>query len=165
MYKPMAISGLTVDPITNSPIVILKEIGGDKALPIWIGILEASAIASELEGIKFSRPMTHDLLKNVMDMADIEVLKIEVCDLKNNTYYALIHIKQGDREMSIDARPSDALALSLRIKAPIFVSEDVIKKSSEIDLKAEPQDKTDKGKKWQEILEGFNPGDFGKYKM
>jgi bifunctional DNase/RNase len=165
MYKPMAISGLTVDPITNSPIVILKEIDGDKALPIWIGILEASAIASELEGIKFSRPMTHDLLKNMMEMVDIEVKKIEVCDLKNNTYYALIHIKQGDREMSIDARPSDALALSLRIKAPIFVAEEVIAKSSEIDLKAVPQDKTDKGKKWQEILEGLNPEDFGKYKM
>ena len=165
MYKPMAISGLTVDPITNSPIVILKEIDGDKALPIWIGILEASAIASELEGIKFSRPMTHDLLKNMMEMVDIEVLKIEVCDLKNNTYYALIHFRQGGREMSIDARPSDALALSLRIKAPIFVAEEVIEKSSEIDLKAVPQDKTDKGKKWQEILEGLNPEDFGKYKM
>jgi uncharacterized protein len=165
MYTPMIISGLTVDPITNSPIVILKEVDGDKTLPIWIGLLEATAIASEMEGIKFSRPMTHDLLKNMMEMVDMEVVKIEVCDLKNNTYYALIHFKQGDREMSIDARPSDALALSLRVKAPIFVAEEVIKNSSQIDLKAEPEDKSEKGKKWQEILESLNPEDFGKYKM
>jgi len=165
MYRPMAISGLTVDPITNSPIVILKEINGDKAIPIWIGILEASAIASELEGIRFSRPMTHDLIKNMMEMVDVEVVKVEVCDLKNNTYFALIHFRHGDQEMSIDARPSDALALSLRLKAPIFVAEEVIEKSSKIDLTAEPQDKSEKGKKWQEILEGLSPEDFGKYKM
>jgi bifunctional DNase/RNase len=165
MYTPMVISGLTVDPVTNSPIVILKEVDGDKTLPIWIGLLEATAIASELEGIKFSRPMTHDLLKNMMEMIDVKVIKIEVCDLKNNTYYALVHFKHGDEEMSIDARPSDALALSLRVKAPIFVAEEVISKSSQIDLKAEPEDKSEKGKKWQEILESLNPEDFGKYKM
>lgn len=165
MYTPMVISGLTVDPATNSPIVILKEIDGDKTLPIWIGLLEATAIASELEGIKFSRPMTHDLLNNIMQMIDIKVIKVEVCDLKNNTYYALIHFKHGEKEMSIDARPSDALALSLRVKVPIFVAENVINSSIQIDLKAEPQDKSEKGKKWQEILEGLNPDDFGKYKM
>jgi bifunctional DNase/RNase len=165
MYRPMVISGLTVDPLTNSPIVILKEIDGDETLPIWIGLLEATAIASELEGVKFSRPMTHDLLKNIMELIDIKVVKIEVCDLKNNTYYALIHFKMGEKEMSIDARPSDALALSLRVDAPIFVAEEVIKKSSQIDLKAEPEDKSEQGKKWQEILEILNPEDFGKYKM
>jgi bifunctional DNase/RNase len=165
MFKPMVISGLTVDPLTNSPIVILKEIDGEKTLPIWIGLLEATAIASELEGIKFSRPMTHDLLKNIMGMIDLKVLKIEVVDLKNNTYYALIHFRHGEKEMSIDARPSDALALSLRVDAPIFVAEEVIQKSSQIDLKAEPEDKSEQGKKWQEILESLNPEDFGKYKM
>lgn len=165
MYIPMVISGLTVDPITHSPIVILREVDGDKTLPIWIGLLEATAIASELEGIKFSRPMTHDLLRNIMKMVDVEVVRIEVCDLKDNTYFALIHLKQGQKELSLDARPSDALALSLRVKAPIFVDDEVINKSSEIDLKADPQDKSEKGKKWQEILEGLNPEDFGKYKM
>ena len=165
MYKPMVISGLTVDPVTNSPIVILKEVDGDQTLPIWIGLLEATAIASEMEGIKFSRPMTHDLLRNLMDMVDVKVAKIEVSDLKNNTYYAVIHFKHGEKEMSIDARPSDALAISLRVKAPIFVAEEVIKQSSQIELKAEPQDKSEKGKKWQEILESLNPEDFGKYKM
>jgi bifunctional DNase/RNase len=161
----MVISGLTVDPVTNSPIVILKEVDGDQTLPIWIGLLEATAIASELEGIKFSRPMTHDLFKNIMEMVDVTVVKIEVCDLKDNTYYARIHFSHGDQEMSIDARPSDAIALSLRVKAPIFVADEVINRSSQIDLKAEPQDKTEKGKKWQEILESLNPEDFGKYKM
>ena len=165
MFIPMAISGITVDPLTNSPIVILKAVEGDQTLPIWIGLLEATAIASELEGIKFSRPMTHDLFRNMMEMVDIKVLKIEVCDLKNNTYYALIHFSQGEREMTIDARPSDALALSLRVNAPIFVAEKVIDKSSQIDLKAEPEDKSEEGKKWQDILEKLNPEDFGKYKM
>ena len=165
MYKPMVISGLTMDPVTNSPIVILKAVDGDETLPIWIGLLEATAIASEMEGIKFSRPMTHDLLKNMMDMVDVKVARIEVADLKDNTYYAVIHFKQGDKEMTLDARPSDALAISLRVKAPIFVAEEVIKQSSRIDLKSEPQDKSEKGKKWQEILESLNPDDFGKYKM
>jgi bifunctional DNase/RNase len=165
MYKPMVISGLTMDPVTNSPIVILKAVDGDETLPIWIGLLEATAIASEMEGIKFSRPMTHDLLKNMMDMVDVKVVRIEVSDLKDNTYYAVIHFKQGEKEMTLDARPSDALAISLRVKAPIFVAEEVIKQSSRIDLKSEPQDKSEKGKKWQEILESLNPEDFGKYKM
>ena len=165
MLRPMVVSGLTVDPLTNSPIVILKETDGERTLPIWIGLLEATAIASEMEGIKFSRPMTHDLLKSIMDMIDVEVNKVEVCDLKNNTYYALIHMTHGGEEISIDARPSDALALSLRMKAPIFVSEEVINKSKQIDLESEPEDTSEQGKKWQEILEKLNPEDFGKYKM
>lgn len=165
MLKPMIISGLTVDPLTNSPIVILKEVDGDKTLPIWIGLLEATAIASELEGIQFSRPMTHDLLKNILEMVDVKVVKVEICDLKNNTYYALIHFQYKDKAMTIDARPSDALALSLRMDAPIYVAEEVIEKSKQIDLKAEPEDKSEQGKKWQEILENLNPDDFGKYKM
>ncbi|MBW1668756.1 MAG: bifunctional nuclease family protein [Deltaproteobacteria bacterium] len=165
MLRPMVVSGLTVDPLTNSPIVILKEVDGERTLPIWIGLLEATAIASELEGIKFSRPMTHDLLKNIMALMKVKVKKVEVCDLKNNTYYALIYINYQGKEISIDARPSDALALSLRVDAPIFVAEEVIQKSAQIDLKAEAEDKTEQGKKWQEILEKLNPEDFGKYKM
>ena len=165
MLTSMAIAGLTVDPLTNSPIVILKEVDGERTLPIWIGLLEATAIASELEGIKFSRPMTHDLLKNIMALIDVKIKKVEVCDLKNNTYYALIYINHKGKELSIDARPSDALALSLRVDAPIFVADEVINRSAQIDLKAEPEDKSEQGKKWQEILEKLNPEDFGKYKM
>ena len=165
MFMPMTISGLTIDPLTNSPIVILKEVDGERTLPIWIGLLEATAIASELEGIKFSRPMTHDLLRDLLEMIEVKVNKIEVCDLKNNTYYALIYVVHKGKEITLDARPSDALALSLRMDAPIYVSEEVISKSAQIDLKAEPEDKTEQGKKWQEILEKLNPEDFGKYKM
>jgi uncharacterized protein len=165
MLKPMVISGLTVDPLTNSPIVLLKEVEGQRTLPIWIGLLEATAIASELEGIKFSRPMTHDLLKNLMGLMNVKVNRVEVCDLKNNTYFALIHINHNGKELSIDARPSDALAISLRMGAPIFVAEDVIQKSSQVEIKAEPEDTSEQGKKWQEILEKLNPEDFGKYKM
>ena len=161
MFRPMVVSGLTVDPLTNSPIVILKETDGERTLPIWIGLLEATAIASEMEGIKFSRPMTHDLLKSIMDMIDVEVNKVEVCDLKNNTYYALIHMTHGGEEISIDARPSDALALSLRVGAPTFVSEQVINESKQVDLKAEPEDKSEQGENWQKILEKLNPEDFG----
>jgi bifunctional DNase/RNase len=157
----MVISKLAVDSLTKSPIVILKEIDGERSLPIWIGMLEANAIASELEGIKFSRPMTHDLLKNVLDLMDAEVTRVEVSDLKNNTYYALIHLTHNGKEISIDARPSDALALSLRFEAPIFVADKVLKKSMQIDLKGEPEDKSDQGKKWQNILEKMDPEDFG----
>lgn len=165
MLRPMIVSGLTVDPVTNSPIVVLKEIHGERTLPIWIGLLEATAIASELEGIKFSRPMTHDLLKNIMGVVDIKVNRVEVCDLKNNTYFALIYVLHNGKEIPIDARPSDALALSLRVNAPIFVAEEVITKSGQVASKAEPEDKTEQGKKWQEVLENLNPEDFGKYKM
>lgn len=165
MLVPMIISGLAVDPVTKNPIVILKEIDGERTLPIWIGFLEATAIASELEGIQFSRPMTHDLLKNIMETVNIKIDKIEVCDLRNNTYYALIHISYNEKTITIDARPSDALALSLRVEAPIFVEEKVIDKSKQIDLQAEPDDTSEEGKKWQDILENLNPEDFGKYKM
>jgi len=161
MLRPMVISVIAVDSETKSPIVILKEIGGETTLPIWIGLLEAQAIASELEGVNFSRPMTHDLLRNIMELIDVKVIRIEVCDLKNNTYYALIHITHKGKKLSIDARPSDALALSLRVNAPIFVADAVIRKSVKIDLEAEPEDKSEQGKKWQEMLEKLDPDDFG----
>ena len=161
MLRPMVISVLAVDPLTKSPIVILKEIDGERTLPIWIGILEAQAIASELDGIKFSRPMTHDLLKNIFELLDVRVERIEVCDLKNNTYYALIHVIHKENEVAIDARPSDALALSLRVGAPIFVADSVIERSTQIDLSGEVEDESEKGKKWKEILENLDPEDFG----
>ena len=161
MLRPMVISVLAVDSQTKTPIVILKEVDGERTLPIWIGLLEANAIASELRGIKFTRPMTHDLLKNVMESTDVEVNRVEVCDLKNNTYYALICINHKGREISIDARPSDALALSLRVGAPILVAEELINKGTRIDLEPEPEDKSEQGKTWQEILEKLNPKDFG----
>ncbi len=165
MYIPMTVSTVTVDPISNSPIVILKEINGDKILPIWIGIMEATAIASELENIKFSRPMTHDLMKNIMETLDVKITKVEVCDLRDNTYYALIHLLTSDgKEYAIDARPSDALALSLRMKAPIFVKEEVLLKSTKL-TEEDSADESEKEKRWKKILESLELKDFGKYKM
>jgi bifunctional DNase/RNase len=157
----MVVWALAVDSLTKSPIVILKEVGGKKTLPIWIGILEGISIASELQGIKLSRPITHDLLKSILDLIDAKVNKVEVSDLKNNTYYASIHITHKDKKITLDARPSDALALSLRVGAPIFVSEQVINESKQVDLKVEPEYKSEQGEKWQEILEKLNPEDFG----
>lgn len=162
MLTPMVISVLAVDPSTKSPIMILKEIRGERTLPIWIGILEAHAIASELEGIKLSRPMTHDLFKNILELLDIEVNRIEISDLKSNTYYALIYFTHKGDEISIDARPSDAIALSLRFKTPIYVAEEVINKSVQIDFKLEPADKSEQEKRWQEILKKLDPEDLGK---
>jgi len=167
MLKGMMISSVNMDPVTNSPIIILKEIEGEKTLPIWIGLLEATAIASEMEDVKFSRPMTHDLLKNIMDKTDIKIDKIEICDLRDNTYYALIHLMNKGKALTIDSRPSDAIALALRSKAPIFVSDEVLNKSKQIEATREsvPVDKSEQGKRWQDILEKLNPEDFGKYKM
>lgn len=167
MLKAVMISSLNMDPVTNSPMVILKEIDGDQTLPIWIGLLEATAIASEIEGVTFSRPMTHDLLKNIMEKTDTKVNKIEICDLKDNTYYAMIHLTSQGKPLSIDSRPSDAIAVALRTKAPIFVAEEVLKKSKQIEasVQSEPADKSEKGKKWQDVLEKLKPEDFGKYKM
>ena len=167
MLKAVTISSLNMDPVTNSPIVILKEIEGEQTLPIWIGLLEATAIASEIEGVTFSRPMTHDLLKNILDKTDTKVKRIEICDLKDNTYYAIIHVTSKGKALSIDSRPSDALAIALRTRAPIFVSDEVLEKSKQIEASAEgvPEDKTEKGKKWQDVLEKLGPEDFGKYKV
>ncbi|NVM26159.1 MAG: bifunctional nuclease family protein [Desulfobacterales bacterium] len=167
MLRAMTISSLNMDQVTNSPIIILKEIEGERTLPIWIGLLEATAIASEIEGVKFSRPMTHDLLKSFMDKTDIKVNKIEICDLRDNTYYALIHLTSRGKTLSIDSRPSDAIALALRARAPIFVSDEVLKKSKQIEVTEEgvAADKSKQGKKWQDVLEKLKPEDFGKYKM
>ena len=165
MLREMTVSGLTIDPFTNSPIMILKDVDSDKAVPIWIGLLEATAIASELENIKFSRPMTHDLLKIIMETMAIKVTRVEVCDLRDNTYFALIHLNREGQEEIIDARPSDAIALALRVKAPIFVAEVVIQKARRVDLSAKEAITTEDAKKWTEILEGLDPEDFGKYKM
>ncbi|MBM4284281.1 MAG: bifunctional nuclease family protein [Deltaproteobacteria bacterium] len=165
MWRQMVVSGLTIDPFTNSPIMILKDVESDKAVPIWIGLLEATAIASELENIKFSRPMTHDLLKNIMDTMEIRIIRVEVCDLRDNTYFALIHLSRDGEEITIDARPSDAIALALRSKAPIFVAEGVIQKARRVDLSAQEAIEGEDAKKWTEILESLGPDDFGKYKM
>ena len=165
MLHEVKVSGITIDPTSNAPIVILKGVNIDQALPIWIGILEATAIATELENVRLSRPMTHDLFKNFLDTLKINITKVEVCDLRDNTFYARIHFKMKDEAYNIDARPSDAIALALRADCPIFVDDKVLEKSGTLDGEPEAMDTSDEGKKWKEYLEKLSPEDFGKYKM
>ena len=166
MLIEMKVSGLTIDPITNTPIVILKDLQEKKAIPIWIGLFEASAIATELEKITFSRPMTHDLMHNILKSISVEITRIEICDLKNNTFFANIHLLREGQNFVIDARPSDAIALALRAGAQIFVDDQVIEKSRSIDFgaKATDLDKL-KDEKLKDFLENLSPEEFGKYKM
>jgi uncharacterized protein len=165
MPIPMKVAGLTIDPLTNSPILILKDLEDDRSLPIWIGLLEATAIASELENVKFSRPMTHDLVKNIMDQMGIKLVRVEICDLRDNTFYALLYLVSQNKEFSLDARPSDAIALALRSQVPILVEEEVIQKSKAVDLGNKEEVTSKEGKKWTELLESLSPDEFGKYKM
>ena len=166
MFVEMKVAGLTIDPLTNTPIVILKDLEGKRAVPIWIGLFEASAIATELEKISFSRPMTHDLLREMVKTLEGKVTKIEIVDLKNNTFFALIHLVKGGSVVTLDSRPSDAIALALRVNAPIFIDEKVIEKSRSIDVlkKGEELDKLKK-EQLEEFLENLSDEDFGKYKM
>ncbi len=164
MLHKVNIAGMTMDPSSNTPIIILKSESSEQTIPIWIGLLEATAIASALQNIKFDRPMTHDLFKNFTDMLQITVSKVEVCDLKNNTFYARIYFISPEKNFSVDARPSDAIALALRFQAPIYVDDKVIEKSKTGD-EGEPLDKSEEGKKWADYLEKLSPDDFGKYKV
>ncbi len=169
MQRKVSIAGMTMDPASNTPIIILKSEDSDQAIPIWIGLLEATSIASALQNIKFDRPMTHDLFKNFAEMLNFAVEKVEVCDLRDNTFYAKIYFQSREQSFSLDARPSDAIAIALRYKAPIYVDDKVIQKSSADNADntddAVPADKSEEGKKWAEYLEKLSPDDFGKYKV
>ncbi len=165
MLHKVSIAGLTIDPASNTPIIILKSEQTNQAVPIWIGLLEATSIASALQDIKFQRPMTHDLFKNFSDYLNVAVTKVEVCDLKDNTFYALIHFEAEDHTFTMDARPSDAIAIALRYDAPIYVDEKVIEKSAMGQEPAEMVDDSEEGRKWAEYLEKLSPEDFGKYKV
>ena len=161
MFQEMKVSGLTVDPYTNTPIVLLKDLEEKEVVPIWIGFFEASAIATQLEKVQLSRPMTHDLMKNLLDNLGIMVIKIEVNDLRENTFYAIIHLDMDGKHFAIDARPSDAIALALRTNASIYVHEEVVEKSRKIDLRQHKEGE----ETLDELLEGLSSKDFGKYKM
>ena len=166
----MAVGGLTLDPVTKTPIVILKDTDNKINLPIWIGLLEATAMATELEGIKMARPMTHDLLKNVLAEMGGAVESVEITELKENTYYALVYLNIAGRELAVDSRPSDAIALALRTKSPIYVAKAVLEASSILQQSEEGKEtgvanvSNVSKEKWGEILEKMSPEDF-KYKM
>jgi bifunctional DNase/RNase len=150
-----------MDPITNMPIVILKESCGGNVLPIWVGVYEANAIALEIEKVITPRPMTHDLLKNVLVGLDAHVRKIVVTNIKDDTFYAVIWLERDGTLISIDSRPSDALALALRIDCPIFVEDEVLK-SSRSQANSQDRINNEELKRW---LENLNDEDLGKYKM
>jgi uncharacterized protein len=161
MEIEMRIRGLMMDPVTNMPIVVLKDVQGNTILPIWVGVYEANAIALEIEKVQTPRPMTHDLLRNVLLGLDVRVDKIVVNDLKDDTFYALIWVEREGQMMTIDSRPSDALALALRVDCPIFVDEQVLKNSKVTSALAERTTK-EQLRSW---LEGLPDEDLGRYKM
>ncbi len=163
MVKEMRVIGITIDPVTQTPIVILRDKENVNTLPIWIGILEANAIAVGLENIKLPRPMTHDLFKNLLDQTGLRLVKVEVTDIKESTYYAVLHLDWGGKPIVIDCRPSDAIAIAIRMEVPIVVRDVVIDKA----LRADAGSSAGSGEKdrWTELLERMNPEDFSKYKM
>lgn len=161
MEVEMKIRGLMMDPVTNMPIVVLKDVTGDGVLPIWVGIYEANAIALEIEKVATPRPMTHDLIRNLLLGLDTCIRKVVVSELRDDTFYAVIWMERSGSLISIDSRPSDALALALRMDCPIFVDETVLQSSK---LSATVADKvsSEEMRRW---LEGLNDEDLGKYKM
>jgi len=161
MEIEMKIRGLVMDPATNMPIVILKDVNGSAVLPIWVGIYEANAIALEIEKVTTPRPMTHDLLKNLLMGLDARVQKVVVSELRDDTFFALIWLERDGQVISIDSRPSDALALALRMDCPIYVEDDVLK-HSKISGGASDKATNEELKKW---LEGLSDEDIGRYKM
>lgn len=161
MEVEMKIRGLMMDPVTNMPIVILKDVNGGQILPIWVGIYEANAIALEIEKVSTPRPMTHDLIKNVLTGLEAGVRKVVVNELRDDTFFAVIWVEKNGAMISIDSRPSDALALALRLDCPIYVDEQVLRTSKST---ATVSDKVsnEELRRW---LEGLNDEDFGRYKM
>ena len=158
----MKVEGLTLDPLTNMPIIILKDLLSDKALPIWVGYFEANAIALEIEKINTPRPMTHDLLRSMISSLHAKVKHVLINDLKDNTFYAEISVIQNGSDMTIDSRPSDAIALALRTKSPIFVEEKVIEAAKKLDLPDPSKIQNDEKQQWKDWITSIKPQDFGK---
>ena len=161
MLIEMTIKGLMVDPITNMPIVVLKDKDGERVLPIWVGVFEANAIALQIENVATPRPMTHDLLRNVIVDLEGAVDRVVVSDLQESTFFAIIHLTVKGEHLVVDARPSDAIALALRTRAPILVDETVIDNAKTVDFASESVD----SERLQQWLESLDPDEMGKYKM
>jgi len=161
MEVEMKIRGLMMDPVTNMPIVVLKDVGSEAVLPIWVGVYEANAIALEIEKVTTPRPMTHDLIKNLLLGLDTQVHKVVVNELRDDTFFAVIWMERDGKIISLDSRPSDALALALRLDCPIYVEDEVLKHSKQATASADRVSAEDL-RKW---LEGLNDEDLGRYKM
>jgi uncharacterized protein len=161
MEVEMKIRGLMLDPVTNSPIVVLKDEHGQAILPIWVGVYEANAIALEIEKVETPRPMTHDLLKNVFLGLEVRVQKIVVNDLRDDTFFAIIWVEREGQIMTIDSRPSDALALALRMDCPIFVDDKVLK-NAKVSTALTERNTNEQLRNW---LDSLSDDDLGRYKM
>lgn len=161
MEIEMTIKGLMIDPITNMPIIILRDGDGQRMLPIWVGVFEANAIALQLESVQTPRPMTHDLMKNLLDEMGASIERVVVCDLRENTFYATIYLRTSQKTIAVDSRPSDAIALALRTQSPILVEESVIEGARSAENAKESSD-VGRLRKW---LEGLTEEELGKYKM
>ena len=162
-FMEVKVMGIVVDPKHSNPVVVLVDLSGEKALPIWIGVFEAEAISRGLEDVVTLLPMTHDLMKQILDTFQVSVTRVVINDLKENTFYANLHLNIGGKELIVDSRPSDAIALAVRVKAPIFITDSVIEATKQLGLFAsnllEEQDEL------KSIIENMKPEDFGKYKM
>ena len=161
MQIEMTIKTLMFDPVTNLPIIVLRDKDGQHMVPIWMGMFEANAIAIQIENVASPRPMTHDLLKNVIEDLNADIKKIVVHDLKGNTFYALLYLEVNGETVAVDARPSDAIALALRARAPIFIDKKVIENAKKVDLVPDKNDT----EQLQQYLANLTPEEFGKYKM
>jgi bifunctional DNase/RNase len=157
------VMGIVVDPKASNPVVVLVDLSGQKALPIWIGVFEAEAISRGLEGAMTLRPMTHDLMKQILDTFQVTVTRVVIHDLKENTFYANLHLNVRGTELVVDSRPSDAIALAVRVKAPIFVADSVIEATKQMGVLA--SNLLEEGDELKTIIENMKPEDFGKYKM
>jgi len=161
MTVEMKIKGLMIDPVSNMPIIILKDETGESVLPIWVGIFEANAIAMQLENVVSPRPMTHDLLKNVIEGLRATISRVVITDLRENTFFASILLERSGSELTIDSRPSDAMALALRAQAPIYVESSVLEKSASPEAGGDSAE-TERLRRW---LETVDPEELGKYEM
>ena len=157
------VMGIVVDPKASNPVVVLAELSGKRALPIWIGVFEAEAISRGLEEVVTLRPMTHDLMKQILDTFQITVNRVVIHDLKENTFFANLYLNVEGEELIVDSRPSDAIALAVRVKAPIFVAESVIEATKQMGILA--SNLLEEGDELKNIIENMKPEDFGKYKM
>jgi hypothetical protein len=163
-FVEVVVHGLTMDPKNNNPVILLKQKDGQKVMPIWIGLFEANSIAMSLGEVDVPRPMTHDLLKSVLEQSGLNVERVAVTELKDNTFYATIFLRSNDSQIQVDSRPSDAIALAVRSQCPIFIMDSIFTQSS-IDLDSIEITREDTKEKWSEILENLDPEDFSKYKM
>ena len=157
------VRGIVVDPKANNPVVVLVDLGGQKALPIWIGVFEAEAISRGLQDVVTLRPMTHDLMKQILDTFQVTLTRVLINELRGNTFYAKLHLDVEGKELIVDSRPSDAIALAVRVKAPIYVTGSVIEASKDLGIVA--SNLIEENDDLKSVIESMNPEDFGKFKM